>query len=116
MADQSDVLKIWPQLKILFDRNKEVLQNKEYVLNPDNSVSTVFSAGIEDERINDGKPTLIPTVWGGKKVAVDRAIEYAVKYSKERNIKWPSFKTIDESTEAARAASSVMKTPYDGSK
>ena len=39
---------------------------KPILLNPDGSVSTVFSEIVKDSRINAGKPSLIPTVIGGK--------------------------------------------------
>lgn len=39
---------------------------KPILLNPDGSISTVFSDIVTDSRINAGKPSLIPTVIGGK--------------------------------------------------
>jgi hypothetical protein len=108
--DRENLLKKWPQLKSLFDRNLEVLGNREHILNEDGTVSTIRSMGVNDPLLNDGKPTLIPSIWDGKQRDEHEAIIRAIQYSQHRKIKWPSFKDHKESTEAAKAASALMQT------
>jgi hypothetical protein len=71
--------------------------NNKAVKNQDGSISTIRSITVTF----DGIPTLIPTVWDGRILSDDEAIERAIA----SGIDWPTFKTIEEAnTEAARVS------------
>lgn len=71
------------------------------ILNPDGSYSTRLTSTVEVEELNGGKPTNIPTIWRGKKLDPDAAIREAIKSGKQ----FPSFNSVDEAVEAAKALS-----------
>ena len=70
----------------------------------DRGVHTILSGSVEDERLNGGKPTVIPTVYGGKQLDWPEAIDRAVK----SGIQWPSADTEDEATRISKEASAQM--------
>jgi hypothetical protein len=72
----------------------------------DAGVHSTLSLGIDDERINGGKPSLIPTVWDGEILEQEDAVKRAVASGKE----WPSFKDHTESTKYSKIASNIMGT------
>ena len=65
---------------------------------------SIQSGSVQDSRLNEGKPTLIPFIWDGelvgKKEAVDRAVASGVK--------WPVFSTNKEATEASIRLSDTL--------
>ena len=61
------------------------------------NIGSVQSGSVQDSRLNNGKPTLIPFIWNGKKVSGKEAIERAVK----SGVKWPVFDTNEQATEAS---------------
>jgi uncharacterized protein (DUF2267 family) len=73
------------------------------VRNADGSHSTELSITVTDPRLNGGRPTNIPSLWGGEVVpdhdAVTRALESGNQYQ--------SFGSIDEAVTAAKARSSA---------
>jgi hypothetical protein len=69
--------------------------------NPDGSVSTMLTATVEDERLNDGQPTNIPTVWDGKALSPEEAIEKAAASAR----KFPAFTSVADAVAAAEEAS-----------
>ncbi len=71
--------------------------------NSDGSVSTEVSITVTDPKLNGGKPTNIPSMWGGKEVDQDTAIENAIKSKKT----WPTFNSIDEAVKAASERSNA---------
>jgi hypothetical protein len=70
----------------------------------EDGMHTILSGSVDDERLNNGKPTVIPFVYEGRKVGVDEAIERAVT----SGIQWPSANTHEEATAISKAASSAM--------
>jgi len=68
--------------------------------NPDGSISTEVTITVTDPRLNNGKPTNIPTLWEGKPLAgsqaqiQESAIKKAVDYQKTSGQKWKSFDNI----------------------
>ena len=65
---------------------------------------SVLSGSVEDERLNNGRPTLIPFVYDGRKVDVEEAIARAV----ESGTEWPSADTNEELTAVSRIASTIL--------
>jgi hypothetical protein len=58
--------------------------------------STVLTIGVNDPRLNDGKPTVIPTVWDGKVLNQEQAIRRAAASGRQ----WPSFDNFDQADAA----------------
>jgi len=76
------------------------------VENPDGSVSTEISITVQDPRLNEGRPTNIPSLWERKVVDDDTAVERALKSGK----RYTSYDTIEEAVRAARQRSSDLGT------
>ena len=68
------------------------LKNRTYVTDKDGYIKTVFTTQVEDRRLNNGLPTLIPTIWNKKELSVPDAIEEAVN----SKITWPSASTHEK--------------------
>lgn len=71
------------------------------IQNPDGSVTTERSITVTDERLNGGRPTNIPTVWGGQIVPDDEAVDHAAR----SGIAWPSYESIPAAVRAAEQRS-----------
>ncbi len=69
--------------------------------NADGTISTEVSITVTDKRLNDGKPTNIPSLWEGKEVSEDEAVKRALKSGKQ----YQSFATIDDAVKAAQERS-----------
>lgn len=69
--------------------------------NPDGSQTTERSITIQDSRLNGGRPTNIPTVWGGQVVSNQQATENAVR----SGVQFPGFNSIPEAVSSARQRS-----------
>ena len=74
------------------------------VENPDGSVSTEISITVQDPRLNEGRPTNIPSLWERKVVDDDTAVERALKSGKH----YTSYDTIEQAVRAARQRSSDL--------
>ncbi len=71
------------------------------VRNADGSVSSVRSGSVEDKRLNNGRPTLIPFVYDGKIVNTKEAVRRAI----ESKLLFPSFDTNEEATVVSKQIS-----------
>ena len=69
--------------------------------NADGSYSTELSITVTNPKLNGGKPTNIPSLWKGKEVDEDTAVENALASGK----KYDSFSTIPEAVNAAKERS-----------
>ena len=69
--------------------------------NADGSYSTEVSITVTNPKLNDGKPTNIPSLWKGKEVDEDTAVKYAL----ESGNKYSSFDSVDEAVKAAQERS-----------
>jgi len=89
-------------------------EGRPYIANPDGTYSTERTITIEDTRINNGKPTNIPTIYGGKSVSADEAIKI-ISDSKgidpDTGRTLQGYDTIDEAVAAAKARSASIETP-----
>lgn len=65
---------------------------------------TILSGSVNDERLNQGRPTVIPFVYEGRKVDLNEAIERAV----QSGVQWPSANTHEEATRISKEASRAM--------
>lgn len=73
----------------------------EPIVNPDGSVTTERSITVTDPGLNGGRPTNIPTVWSGRVVSDDEAVQDAIN----SGMTFPSFTSIDEAVRAAEQRS-----------
>jgi hypothetical protein len=83
-------------------------EGRAIVKNPDGSVSTERSITVTDPRINNGQPTNIPSMFGGKEVSEEEAIaRIAAAGGKdpETGRALPGFNSIEEAVAAAKARS-----------
>jgi len=71
--------------------------------NADGSYSTEVSITVTNPKLNDGKPTNIPSLWKGKEVDENTAVENALATGK----KYESFPTIAEAVTAAKERSNA---------
>jgi hypothetical protein len=71
--------------------------------NADGSVSTEISITVTDPRLNGGKPTNIPSLWGGQVVDQETAVANALATGKP----YQSFGTIDQAVAAAKTRSNA---------
>lgn len=74
--------------------------------NGDGSVSTELSITITDPRLNGGRPTNIPTIWGGRRLNDDMAINSALASGQ----KFEAFPSIAAAERAAeyRSANEIL--------
>lgn len=70
----------------------------------DGMIASVRSGSVEDPRLNNGKPTLIPFLWDGKVLSPREATDRAVA----SGVKWPEFNTNEEATVASKQISSTL--------
>ena len=75
------------------------------VTNEDGTVSSVRCGSVEDKRLNNGKPTLIPFVYGGKIVNTKEAIQRAL----DSRLLFPSFDTNEEATVISKQISRSLQ-------
>jgi hypothetical protein len=80
------------------------------VRNQDGSYSTELSITVTDPRLNGGRPTNIPSLWGGRVLEEGDAVGQALASGK----RWNSFNSIEEAVEAAKARSTGGGAGFDG--
>ena len=81
---------------------------RQVVKNPDGSVSTERTITVTHPRINNGLPTNIPSMFGGKEVSEDEAIEIIIRaggFDPETGRYLPGFNTIEDAVKAAQQRS-----------
>jgi len=86
------------------------MQRKQ-VKNKDGSTSTERSATVNHPKLNQGLPTNVPTMFGGRQVSEANAILKAIQSKgkdRETGRQLKSFMTIDEATSAARQRSASL--------
>lgn len=75
--------------------------------NEDGSTSTVRSGSVSDQRLNGGRPTLIPFIWEGKLVSQKEAVRRAVESGQQ----WPAFDSNEAATVASKGLSESIQPP-----
>ena len=84
---------------------------RQVVQNPDGSISTERTVTIQDPRIHKGLWVNIPTMFGGKEVSQERAIDIIAKnkgVDPETGEEGPFFTTLDEAISSAKARSDSL--------
>jgi len=70
----------------------------------DGSYATEYSITVTDPRLNDGRPTNIPSIWGGQFLGDDAAVENAVQSGQT----FAAFDTIAQAERAAERRSQML--------
>ena len=83
------------------------LRPGEFIQNPDGSRSTERSITVTEQAINQGRPTNIPSIFsiGGESREVPQ--EQAVRFAFATGEQFPSFDTMEQAVEAAKARSAA---------
>lgn len=85
--------------------------------NPDGSVSTEESMTVTSPRLNNGAPTNIPSIWGGKRPPFDpgtlEAEEWAIDQAANSGQTFETFPSIEDAVKAARARSNSLGVEVD---
>jgi hypothetical protein len=95
---------------VLVQHGQDNLSSGKSVKNRDGSVSTVRSMSVNDERLNNGAITLIPSIWDGKELGLKESIDRAIKSEK----KYPTFASHEEAKQASLAVSRQIERPALG--
>jgi hypothetical protein len=93
-------------------------EGRPIISNADGSVSTERSITVTDPRLNGGRPTNIPSMYGGKEVSEDEAVRRIVAAGgKDPETGQPvqSFNSIPEAVEAAKKRSMELGQQYGNS-
>ena len=86
---------------------------------PDGSIETEKTATVTDKRINGGKATNIPTIYNGKHVSEEEAIEIIAKsggIDPDTGRKLEGFNSIPEAVKAAKKRSAELGKKYANKK
>lgn len=89
-------------------------EGRPIIQNPDGSFSTERSITVTDQRINGGRPTNIPSIFGGREVTQEQAISIIVNNNgsdPETGRRLPGFDTIEQAESAARQRSTNIANP-----
>jgi len=93
-------------------------EGRPIVRNPDGTFSTERTITVTEPGINQGRPTNIPSMFGGRQVSQDEAIRIIVEnrgIDPETGRELPSFDTIEQAETAARMRSesiNIQPRPY----
>lgn len=82
----------------------DVLEERPIRPNADGSVSTELSITVTNPRLNGGRPTNIPSMWGGRELDEEGSVTEALKSQRP----FPAFNSIDEAVAHAKARSATM--------
>lgn len=86
-------------------------EGRPIIQNPDGSVSTERTITVTDPRLNGGMPTNIPSMFGGKEVSEDEAVERIVRAGgkdPETGQVMKGYPTIDAAVKAAQERSAGL--------
>jgi hypothetical protein len=77
----------------------------EFRKNPNGSVSTEIEITVEDEALNGGKPTNIPSLWMTPSGIIEADFEQAIDLARKSGLLFPSFTSVDDAVNAAEERS-----------
>ncbi len=96
-------------LSPLRSHSQQNIQTGKTVRLETGETASVYSGSVEDPRLNEGRPTLIPFLWNGQILDEKQAIEQAVQSGET----WPAFESHDEATAVSQALSESIETTED---
>ena len=118
----NELVKNLPANRERFNQLKSEIQElgkidgRKIIPNTDGSFSTEVSITVTDPSINNGLPTNIPTIFNGKSVSPEKAIELIAKnggVDPDSGRKLDAFNTIEEAETAAKARSNELGATLD---
>jgi hypothetical protein len=113
LADDTALAAHQAEIESLRQRRDQILGNqggthpmngRPILNNPDGTFSTEESITVEVDDLNGGRPTNIPSIWGGKRLSEREAIQQAISSGQ----KFDSYDTIDQAVSAAKARSNSL--------
>lgn len=88
------------------------VNNRPILHNPDGSIATEESITVTHPRLNAGRPTNIPSIWGGQRPPFQHGTpefeDWAVERALATGKTFPTFNSIDEAVAAAKARSNML--------
>jgi hypothetical protein len=93
------------------ERTGTTAEGRPIIKNPDGSSSSERTITIQVDEINGGRPTNIPSMYGGKAVSEDEAIRRVIQAGgkdPETGRALPGYNTVDEAVAAAGARSQSL--------
>lgn len=97
-------LNLTPQEQYLYQHHINNLTGSGKVTNPDGSISTIYQANVEGP---GGRNYNIPTVWDGRILPVQQAVQRATQSPGGWN-KWPSYATEEQAESRYNAMHDYM--------
>ncbi len=94
----------------MLDHSQATLDSGKSVGRPDGKSSTIVTAGVQDERLNNGRETIIPTLWKGKiyDLRVPKERETVIQFAVQSGREWPSASDLAESEQINSIAKSFI--------
>ena len=80
----------------ILQHSQEHIDSGKVIKNKDGTRSTFLGTIISDERLNDGKEPIVPSMWFGKKLDPRKDREAIVSNALQSGKKWPSADTVAE--------------------
>jgi hypothetical protein len=92
----------------------EEVTGRPVLRNPDGSYATMEQITVTDERINNGQPTNIPSIWDGKRLSEDESVERAAAAIASgafvgHFVDMKAYPSIDAAVEAAKKESAAIE-------
>ena len=103
-SDVSNIKTTAGNVSAIIDHAQSNVAAGTTVTNSDGRPSSVRSMSVEVEELNNGQPTLIPSVWNGRIVGSDKAIELAIASGKQ----WPAFSSNEKADAASKKISLAL--------
>lgn len=106
-VDRDSILRVLPGAQALFDHSdRNIRQGKAFT--DDEGFHSTLTITVSDDRLNEGRPTLIPSVYDGGRLPQDASIKRAVKSGQT----FPSARTFAEIDTFAPFISNLMGTEF----
>jgi len=88
-------------IRSLLQHSQDTLDSGKSVLHDSGKTSTIVTGGVQDERLNNGRETIIPTLWEGKiyNLQVSEERETAVQFALRSGKTWPSASDLAEAAQ-----------------
>lgn len=94
----------------MLQHSQNTIDSGKIVVHEDGRPSTIVTAGVEDHRLNEGKETIIPTLWEGKiyDLRIPEERETVVQFAVESGKTWPAASDLAEAEQINSIAKSFI--------
>jgi len=89
--------------------SQEHIDSGKAIKNKDGTHSTFVGVIMSDKRLNDGKETLVPSMWFGKKLDAKKDREKIIANALQSGKKWPSADSVPEAMFLEQQAHKLME-------